>query len=385
MVRIDGLIFGYRKIKIPPDRLSEVTSLFIRSSLSMKIDSCGCIIARERDFNKIQELLSGRVDYQASESLGLFGKYKRLRFKKTLIFSLIFSLMLILFFSNIVWDVRIDGNQRVSDAEIRMSLSSFGLYQGRPWNEIDRDAIEAEILREDDRLSWINLNRRGTVAYVKVMEKEEGEERKEISGISNLVASCDCVIEEITVKKGAAVVKVGDVVKKGDLLIMGVESEDGGDFCAAEGVVIGRVFERISTTVSRNYKEKVLINRRLYSCDINFFNFSLNIFKLYGNLPNECDIIENEKSYSFLDGRRFPFSITTKYIPEYCEVSREYSDEELISVASQRLGALRLIALNSSDLLKMKTYGGFTEEGYELYSELYFLSDVTSRVEFTVE
>ena len=43
---------------------------------------------------------------------------------------------------------------------------------------------------------------------------------------SNIVASVDCVIDEVTVVKGVSLVKPGDVVKKGDLLISGVTMDE---------------------------------------------------------------------------------------------------------------------------------------------------------------
>ena len=88
-------------------------------------------------------------------------------------------------------------------------------------------------------------------------------------------------------------VKIGDAVTKGDLLILGMNStQDESVPCKAEGEIIGRVNKRISVTVSRKNTEKIEKNRTLVALKIKIFNFSINIFKKYGNLPEGCDIIE---------------------------------------------------------------------------------------------
>ena len=72
---------------------------------------------------------------------------------------------------------------------------------------------------------------------------------------------------------------------------------------------------------------------------VNFFNFSINIFKLYGNSPSECDIIENVKVYSLFGIKKIPISVRTKYIIEYSKDMGSYTDTELVQIASDRLSA----------------------------------------------
>ena len=80
-----------------------------------------------------------------------------------------------------------------------------------------------------------------------------------------------------------------------------------------------------------------------------------------------------------------PFSVSIKYLSEYEYAESEYTDEELVRVASSRLDALTVSRLCRADLLKIRTYGEFEEDGYKMRSEMSFLSDVSERVEFKVE
>ena len=72
MVRIDALIFGYRKIGVMADMISEVTSRFIRAGIISSFDGEGKIIVRERDIVRVRELLSG-IHFEESEALGIVG------------------------------------------------------------------------------------------------------------------------------------------------------------------------------------------------------------------------------------------------------------------------------------------------------------------------
>ena len=219
MVGIDCLVFGYRKIKISPDNLSDATSLLLRGSIYSKINSDGTLTVRERDFVQISNLFKGRIDFEYSNPLGVYGKFKLLPYKPAFISSIIISLVLIIFLSNFVWDIRIEGNENIPASEIKLGLMECGLTVGDFWPFIDRGLVESHYSEIEERVSWININRRGSVAYVKIIERENSNKTEENdAGFSNLVSSYDCVIEEITVRRGTAVVKPGDVVKKGDIL-----------------------------------------------------------------------------------------------------------------------------------------------------------------------
>ncbi len=379
MVRIDCLVFGYRRLKIAPEDLSELTSIFIRSSVFSTISDEGTVIVRERDIEKIKALLSGRIDYSYSEPLGLYGGWLRTSHKGALICGFVISLILILLLSSVVWDVRVSGNESLEAGEIVDTLSECGFGIGDFWIVKNRSVIEAEVLSTNKKIAWININRRGTVAYVRIIEKETEHitEEPEKTEYSNILATADCVIEEITVKRGTAVVKPGDVVQKGDLLIAGVlPSEAGGGFCYAEGSVIGRVSDTLTVEMERKYEQKIYVGREIQSIALNFFDFSINIFKKYGNLTNECDIIEIEISYKHLDKYKLPFFLTVSYVPIFESEAAEYTDEEIIKLATDRLNLLTENRLAAADLLRLRTSGEFTDTGYVIRSDTVFLTEV---------
>ena len=158
-----------------------------------------------------------------------------------------------------------EGNESVTDGEIILALAEEGFEIGDFWFNIDKGEIETSFLLNNKKISWININRRGSVAYVKVIESDVNHSAPDDrTGYSNIVASSDCVIEEITVKQGTAMVKPGDVVKKGDILVAGVmPSESGGGFCYADASVIGRVSDTVSVQIDRKTEKITQNNKKL--------------------------------------------------------------------------------------------------------------------------
>ncbi len=171
MERIDCLLFGYRRVAVAREDLSVATSLLLRGGIIAKIGTDGGFSVRERDLERLCELLRGKVEYQLSEPLGVPGRIKSFPHKLGASVGLVTALILTLFLSSLVWDVRVEGNDEIPDARIVYELSECGFSVGSLWLLSDRSEVEAMMLANNPELSWININRRGSVAYVIVAEK----------------------------------------------------------------------------------------------------------------------------------------------------------------------------------------------------------------------
>ncbi len=384
MVRVNFLLFGYRKIIVEPEDVKAILSLLLHNRITVSSSPSGVMLISERDFTRVKDLLS-EYKYEASEILGVLGYIKRIKYKLGLTVGVIFSLIMVFILSNLVWDIRIDGNSALSDTEIRKTLSECGFDIGSFWFTVDRSKVENTFLTKSEKLAWININRRGSVAYIEVIEADDNDEEniQVHIGYANIVASESSVIEEITVKHGTAMVKPGDTVKKGDILISGV-MESGG-FCYAEGTVTGRISETVSVDIDRNYEKRIKHEEVPIGATIKIFNLPVNIFKKYGNSYSGCDIIEDVKVFSLFGKEALPVSVIKRYAVRYEYVNEEYTDQELVTVASAKLRAKTLSALCGADLLRIKTYGEFTDSGYTMASRIVFLEDIGEILEFKTE
>lgn len=383
MIRIDYLIFGYRIFTVRKEHISKAADIFLANNVSVRFRGNKFLVS-ERKQKEIERLLGTRVEFSKSECRGFFGFLRKNRHRSGVLLVMLAILFALIFSENIVWDIRISGNEAYSEGEIIEELSLAGLEAGDLWSGKNLSRIEADMLSLSHTVSWISINRRGGVAYVNVIDRiDHGEEEKK-EGYSNIVASASAVIEEITVIHGVAKVKAGDSVKKGDLLISGVlPEESGGGFCYAEGIVLGRVSDSIDVSVPLEQEVKVSENRRLLSLDIKIFGFSLNILNRGRNSEELCDIIKSNRSAHLL-GKRLPISVLREYESVSETELKTLPADEVVAIARRQMAELLSEKLEGATLIRLKTDGEFTDSCYKISTSFVSVEEIGADLPFGV-
>lgn len=383
MPSIGKRIFGYRIITPENGREEKLASALITLGISAEGRADGGFAISESDFRRFASYAGGRVRYTVSERLGLLGAvYKNLYRWPSLVF-LLLAIALDLFLSGLVWDVRIEGNEAIESDVVVDALADVGLAVGSSWSDIDAEHVEGALLSSLREVAWIQINRRGTVAYVKISERAPTTlPEAPLYKCSNIVADRDCVIEEITVESGRAMVKAGDVVRRGDVLISGViEAEGGTVFTVARGNVRAHATGSLEHETAREERYVEYERGDTLERGVRVFSFKINIFKNYGNLEGDYVIIENEEEFVFLDGHRLPFAVYECYADVAVEHTREYTDAELPAAASSELLNLLRTELHDKDLIKLSTSGEYTDTGYKISAEYVYSCEVGCETE----
>ena len=387
MAKLDELILGYRKGQVATDDVCKLINTVLKSEICSSVSPDGEFTLRRQDGEKFTRCAKGRLRFQLGDVRGIHGfLLKNLRRYGFLIALLLISLICI-FSSSLVWDVRISGNEILSDRKVEAALREVGFSVGTRWRGIDKNAIEAQLLSDNPDVAWISINRRGTVAYVQIIESENIGMRGDVGyPYSNIVAERDGVIEEITVDSGVAAVKVGDVVRKGQILISGVvEGECGVSMCRAAGTVRAQSVVDISANVSECAVEKTVGKTRLAEARVVLFNFSINIFKNYGNRQNSCDIIEETRKFSLFDKYKLPIRVEKVYVREYSEQERIRTADEMTELAARELDGKIYSAFKNADIIKLRTSGEFLSGEYRITSRVVYSADIgkESKIEIT--
>ncbi|MCR4441370.1 MAG: sporulation protein YqfD [Peptococcaceae bacterium] len=123
--------------------------------------------------------------------------------------------------SSFVWFIEITGNKKVKTERIRQSITSRGVRIGMPKSVFDREKIKDGLLADIPELAWAGIRIEGTRVIIEVAEKTliPGEDENKPA---DLVARRDGKIEELLILTGTSLVKEGDVVNKGQVLILGI-------------------------------------------------------------------------------------------------------------------------------------------------------------------
>lgn len=249
----------------------------------------------------------------------------RLGHRAGLIVGAVLGLLLLVVAQSVVWDIRISGNEGVSDHAIRETLAVCGFSVGTPLRGFEADKLENRVLLSDDRLAWISVNRKGTVAYVEVREKRP-KPTAESNSPCDIVASVGGVIQRVELEEGNVRVSAGQIVGEGEVLVSGLydSMQEGIRFTAAKAKVYARTAREIVVQIPLTYEQKVYQTETDPAggaiCQekiLNFFGNYIKFKKKTGNIPEFCDIIEDEKSWALADGVGFPISVCTVWYMPY--------------------------------------------------------------------
>ena len=136
----------------------------------------------------------------------------------TLVISGVLFTLITLFFSSMVLDVKVTGSGSCFANETKQVVSEFGVKKYTFFSKIDYNALETAILQSNPRLSFVTATKRGGSLVINTVLSTSPPS---ILGQNqlDLLSKWDGVVEEISVLRGTAIVKVGDKVKVNDLLV----------------------------------------------------------------------------------------------------------------------------------------------------------------------
>lgn len=147
-------------------------------------------------------------------------------------------------YSGYVWDIRIEGTERIKNSEVTALLSDMGVGGGCKKKDIDRDAVAVTLNTKLEAAADVTVQLKGTSLIIRIYETliKDGDGAGEIP--YSIKAASDAIITKVLVLDGTALVKPGDIVKKGAILIAGYNLDAEGNMTEtrAKGEVTGKVF-----------------------------------------------------------------------------------------------------------------------------------------------
>lgn len=159
-----------------------------------------------------------------------------------------------------IWSVTVSGNLTVTAEEICRAFENAGVKIGVPTSKIEiADAEMAALSRLPD-IAWLNLNIRGSTAFIEVRERRTEKTEEEDGKPQNIVSAADGKIILIRSFNGTQEAKAGDPVFEGDLLISGIEENKdlSVNFCPAKGYIVARTEKEISSAAKRSLSSNVM-------------------------------------------------------------------------------------------------------------------------------
>lgn len=262
------------------------------------------------------------------------------KYKKRKIFLLMMCIIsgLLFVLSQFVWniEVKITGDT-LNEDEIINSLNENGLYIGEKKSSIDVKEIINNVRLKREDISWIGIEIKGTNAIVEVVEAEEKPEVVDENDYCSIVSDKPGKILKVIANNGTAMVKPGDIVKAGSLLIAGwIEGKyTGTRFVRADGKIDALVWYTETASVKLNEKkiEKTGNTEKKYALNIN--NFRINLYKKLSNFE-KYDTIYTAKKIKIFSNFYIPVELIECNNFEIKEENVNYSEEVAKAEAKKR-------------------------------------------------
>ena len=254
-VKFVRILFGYVRVRVSGEHPERFLNLCANNGIAVwnvkRRDEILLCSVFARDYKRIRRLRKrSRVRLRIRYRRGIPFVIHRYRYRKGIIVgALIFALFLGLM-PKLVWSVEVCGNERVSTAEILSVANQIGIKNGAKISSLDTENMRLDFLIKMPELSWSAINIEGSRVTIDVRERLSPELVEDKSPC-NLVATSDGIITKVYVKKGSAAVKVGDAVRKGDVVALG--TVEYGDLstvlCHAMGEIYAETNRKITVTV----------------------------------------------------------------------------------------------------------------------------------------
>ena len=220
-------------------------------------------------------------------------KYKK---RKVFLILLLVLLLIIFILAQFVWNIEIQGADNIPREEILALVQENGLAVGKLKNSVDTKEVINKIRLERDDIAWAGIEMEGTNVIIKLVEADEKPEIVNEDEYCNIVSNKNGIITKVTARNGTPLVKEGDLVQEGDILIAGwLEGKyTGKQYVHSQGEIQAKVWYTTTQRVELKevQKKETGNSENKYSLKIN--NFQINFNK---SIPNfeKYDTIDASK------------------------------------------------------------------------------------------
>ena len=215
------------------------------------------IIIYKKDYEKLLELKT-IYDVNMVDIYGIIKVREVINIYKYLIIFIAIGIMLLIFLSNVIFNVEVIHNDKDLRNLIINELENYNIKKykfKKNYNEIQN--IKNDILNKyQDKIEWLEIEEKGTSYIIRVepriIPNNEVSYEKQ-----NVVAGKSAVIKKIIAKSGEVVKNLNTYVNKGDIIISGniYLNEEVKDVVKADGKVYGEVWYNVKVEYPYIYSE----------------------------------------------------------------------------------------------------------------------------------
>ncbi len=354
-VKLVRIFLGYIRVSVSGDFPERFLNLCANNGIAMwnakkRGDTIECCLF-VRDYRRARHLRRRcGVGLKIMRRWGIPFVIHRYRKRKGIAVGLLFFVAFLSVMPKYVWSVEISGNEGVDSAAIEAVVEELGIKSGSKISSIDVDNLRPKLLVEMPELSWAAINIEGSCVTIDVRE-QLSPNRLDDKTPCDLVATSDGIITAVYVKKGNAAVKVGDAVRKGDIIALGtVEYGDQSTvLCHAMGEIYAETNRKITVTSPMTVERPIPTGKTKTKRVFQLFGLYIPLYLGSEQYEYTCTATESAVETEQLT---LPISIITAEFAEVIPTEVKISKDEAKEIAAKQLEQLEKEQLNGMKIKK---------------------------------
>ncbi|AZT90434.1 stage V sporulation protein AE [Caldicellulosiruptor changbaiensis] len=253
-------------LKVEGENLNKFLNMLVFNKVLLDIREKGqnslIIIVHLADFKKVVNIAKRtKSRIHILEKRGIYFLIREITTFKLI--SILFCILLLFLFSLFIFDVKIKSqdSNRLIDDKIVQTLKNYNIKPFTLKVKVDQEKLSKKLLTDLEELMWVKIKKEGGLLVVEYVKREKGDLKNKWGKI---FAKSSGVIQKLILKSGNALVKEGDTVIAGQLLIDNkVVTKDGNEYYEdAIAEIIATTFYSVSREFSLPAYQKVYTSQK---------------------------------------------------------------------------------------------------------------------------
>lgn len=279
---------------------------------------------------------------------GAFRYLGRLNRRKFLVYSFIFSFILLMALNSLILDIEIVGAKTIDNKKILEKLSEINLKKFSLRSNIDIDRISLKLINDLDNISWVGVYEKGSKLKIEIKERKLPPQIVPKDVPCHIIARKDGIISSMNVENGEAAVKIGDVVTKGQVLVSGIlpTKHDDMRYVHAMADITAKTWKEVFSDCKLYRYDKIYTGKKKSKLFLKLFGKEFDLS--FGSIIPyyNSDINTKRNIFGFIEFKKDTYSeYTLKKVPIskeeslkkekdllYKELLKEYKKEQIQSV-----------------------------------------------------
>lgn len=329
-------------------------------------------ISDYKNIRKVRRKIDNSIRIKLKEKHGLVFISRKFLKRPGIVVGIAVFFIINIAFSQFIWDIDVVGAENIDTNKIVSVCDELGVSVGMPRNSVDTYNVSQLLALRFEEIAWVSLNIEGTNLTVNISVASDSDKNQETTP-SNIVASYDGVIKSAKITHGKNEFTLGQAVRKGDLLVSGVVSNDvTTQFVHSKGEIIAKTHRSFDVEINKYYK--CTLESKNYQCKNILKVFWLEIPLYLSGADESLDSSYNTFSLK-LFGEELPIKMIQRKFQKRDIITLDLTEDQAAQLAlAETSKTIKNLPIKNVENYKVNVY----EDGdiYKVLIEIDCLEDI---------